>query len=299
MSEMGDYSIVDGFSFSYIDQTFNAEFPKDPVFHYHNAYEIMFILDADNTFFMKDVTYVMNPMQLVIIPPFTIHKIYYKNDTRYRRYVMHFEHDYLLKLFDGDDSNYVRDELRNWAPGVLRLEPKSSSTILGMFSDFERYSNFNDQEGTVKSKILVKIALAKFFMKINDFIKGLISMEQSVHAQDDHVQNDTVKNIITYINDNFKDNITLEKLEKEFFVNRFHLCHRFKEAMGMSIIDFVHIVRVAEAQRLLLQKNVSISNIYDYCGFNNHTHFYRVFKKVTNTTPKEYRSNNRLMSYSE
>lgn len=65
----------------------------------------------------------------------------------------------------------------------------------------------------------------------------------------------------------------------------------FKEAMGVTPIEYVHQLRVQEASRLLLESTMSVTEISDYLGFYDTSHFYRIFKKMMKESPSSYIAN--------
>ena len=69
---------------------------------------------------------------------------------------------------------------------------------------------------------------------------------------------------------------------------------QFQRAAGMRFTDYVHVVRIHEAQKMILSTDKRIAQISEECGFGNVTYFNRVFRKVTEMTPREYRSENRI-----
>ncbi|HHV96245.1 MAG TPA: helix-turn-helix transcriptional regulator [Clostridiaceae bacterium] len=81
----------------------------------------------------------------------------------------------------------------------------------------------------------------------------------------------------------------MESLEKRFHFSKYYLSHIFKQLTGFTIIEYVQHRRIIEAQRMLRYTNKDIIEIGYDCGFNNIQHFYRVFSKITGTTPLHYR----------
>ena len=61
--------------------------------------------------------------------------------------------------------------------------------------------------------------------------------------------------------------------------------------MGISLVNYLQYKRILEAQKLLLNSDMPIIEIGMECGFTSVQHFYRVFKKITGLTPKEYKKN--------
>ncbi|MCI5774782.1 MAG: AraC family transcriptional regulator [Erysipelotrichaceae bacterium] len=92
-----------------------------------------------------------------------------------------------------------------------------------------------------------------------------------------------------YINDHFKENITLEELSDITFVNKYHLVHSFTKFKGISPIQYVIKKRIEEAIMLLTTTDLSIQEIADVVGFSSCSYFTQAFKKSTNLSPIQYR----------
>lgn len=59
----------------------------------------------------------------------------------------------------------------------------------------------------------------------------------------------------------------------------------------MTTWDYINIKRIDKAISLLSTTDETILNIATQCGFNNSANFNRIFKKITQLTPKQYRRN--------
>lgn len=92
-----------------------------------------------------------------------------------------------------------------------------------------------------------------------------------------------------YINNHYKEDITLELLSEKAFMNKYYLVHAFKQYKGISPINYLIRLRIEEAKELLETTNYPISQISDVCGFSSQSYFSQVFKKTTEKTPNEYR----------
>lgn len=65
--------------------------------HYHNTFEVMFLLASENIFFIKDTPLQTARGHMILIPPYTVHNIEYKIHTDYTRYVLYFEAAFFLQ----------------------------------------------------------------------------------------------------------------------------------------------------------------------------------------------------------
>ncbi|MFV0381375.1 MAG: AraC family transcriptional regulator [Breznakia sp.] len=97
------------------------------------------------------------------------------------------------------------------------------------------------------------------------------------------------KFIEQYIDDNFHEDITLEKLSKLTYLNKYYIVHAFKNYKGVSPINYLIAKRIEEAKSLLSTTNYSVSKISDIIGFSSQSYFSQVFKKETNMSPNQYR----------
>jgi AraC-like DNA-binding protein len=99
-----------------------------------------------------------------------------------------------------------------------------------------------------------------------------------------------VMEVVTYINSHYHSDINLGILCKELFINKYYLCHIFKEVTGLSVIDFINTKRLAEAERLLRYSRLNITDVCEAVGFNSISHFIDLFKKSYNNTPRGFRN---------
>jgi AraC-like DNA-binding protein len=67
------------------------------------------------------------------------------------------------------------------------------------------------------------------------------------------------------------------------------MCERFKQDTGRTINEFITLVKVDEAKRMLRVTNNTIAQISDYLAFSSQSYFQNVFKKIEGCTPREYR----------
>jgi len=101
--------------------------------------------------------------------------------------------------------------------------------------------------------------------------------------------NKSVALVKYYINQNFRDHLTLAGLAEIGHINKYYLAHRFKSDIGISPIEYLQQIRVQEAKMLLETTDRSIAMIGELIGFSSLSFFSQSFKRVTNQTPSSYR----------
>ncbi|WP_333792168.1 AraC family transcriptional regulator [Muricomes intestini] len=97
-----------------------------------------------------------------------------------------------------------------------------------------------------------------------------------------------------YIDINFKDELSLDKLATYFHMNKYHLSHRFKKSFGISPMKYWSNVKIENVKQLLALSNYSIIEIASLTGFSSQSYLSQTFKKETGMTPAEYRKNYRI-----
>lgn len=92
-----------------------------------------------------------------------------------------------------------------------------------------------------------------------------------------------------YIDENYSESITLDKLAEIAHVNKYYLSHSFKNEYKVSPIDYLMKRRITEAKALLTSTDFSLTQIAEQIGFGSLPYFSKCFRKVEGTSPNEYR----------
>lgn len=95
--------------------------------------------------------------------------------------------------------------------------------------------------------------------------------------------------IVGYMQENLYTSVTLSDICSRFFMGKSQLCKLFDEQMGEGPIEYYSRMKMAEAKRLLLRDELSISRISDMLGYSSIHNFSRAFKRSVGFSPSEYR----------
>ena len=96
--------------------------------------------------------------------------------------------------------------------------------------------------------------------------------------------------IFKYVNENFDRHITLDEIAGLVSMTVPAFCRFFKKTTGKTFTKMVNEYRVVHATKLLSESQMSISEISFECGFNNFSHFNKLFKEFTGKPASKYRS---------
>lgn len=92
-----------------------------------------------------------------------------------------------------------------------------------------------------------------------------------------------------YIEENYSKGISMELVAEVMNLSPFYFSKIFKKMEGITFIDFLTLLRINKSKELLLDQNLSLKEICFLVGYNDPNYFSRVFKKVTELSPSEYR----------
>lgn len=149
----------------------------------------------------------------------------------------------------------------------------SVSDIFG--NDFNIYNQLTEIE-TLDD---VSLWLAKIYLRIIEFCEKP-KADNKTH----------ITNIMNYIHKNYKKDIDINMLADHVGLSYSHVRKIFNDETGENIVNYINNLRIEEAQRLLRQTDMNVSEIALSLGYNNNQSFNRFFKKYVGITPGEYRN---------
>ena len=93
-----------------------------------------------------------------------------------------------------------------------------------------------------------------------------------------------------YLDEHYRENLSIQEIAQHFFVSPGYLQHRFTELVGCSPKQYLILSRLSAAQHLLLTTRLTIAQVAAECGFSSANNFIRRFSSHFGETPTQYRS---------
>lgn len=101
-------------------------------------------------------------------------------------------------------------------------------------------------------------------------------------------QSEYVNRVLSIITNEYSKPLNLEQLSRSAGIGKSRLCKLLKIETGENFSTILHKQRIAAAKHLLSEDSFSIENISNAVGYSNSSFFFRIFKRITGMTPKEY-----------
>ncbi|RXZ84077.1 AraC family transcriptional regulator [Paenibacillaceae bacterium] len=249
--------------------------------HFHPYYEIYYLISGERIYFIEDRTYNVQAGDLVFIPGNVLHKTQQTGSPHHERVVIYFSHSFITRQF----AALVPFLLGPFHQGnpILRL-PRQEQLII------EQLIRKLIKEIRLKATGFEIVPLHAFFELL--LVAARYVDEQPLLAQPhDTPMHAKISEAVRYINLHFAERISLQALSDRLFISPSHLSRTFKSITGFALTDYVTLTRIKEAQRLLHTTSMNITDIAAAAGFDNVSHFGKMFKKITRVSPREFRKN--------
>ena len=245
--------------------------------HWHNTIEIIYVLKGSLNVTIDTDNFEISERELEIINVDESHSLYSENDNKVLLFQIDpvfFEKYYkdIKNIFfytNSDDKGAQDDE----AYDDLR-------TLLSIIL-CEIVQKQEDYDEAIENT-LIKL----LYHLLNNFHYLIYEKEE---LRDNREQLERYHRISKYIFNNYNNNITLQEIAKKEFLSPHYLSHEIKSATGYTFTDLINQTRVEESVKLLLDSDLSLSEISEEVGFSHTRYFNKNFKLYYNCTPLQYR----------
>lgn len=267
---------IEKFVWRYYINTFTEGWSM-PDFHHHRAVELIHVLDGYGFMkFSSDVEKLGKNNCLLIMP-----------ECRHQFYVDDNHQCTLINL------HFIIDD----TPLTDLNEKEGCSLFPGIVIQNDEYMKFSDsvQLGAVMQRIVSELSnkqkdyalctslcFGELFIELSRVCENHLRSRESASKQ-------LTRKVIDYIDLNLAEDISPKTIAQALHFTPSYLMHMFKDAMDVSLMEYVRIKRIEKSKSLLICSSETISHISQKVGISNSQHFSSLFKKYTSMSPKEYR----------
>jgi two-component system response regulator YesN len=203
----------------------------------------------------------------------------------------------MLRMFALDDACKVLtsffDEVKQGqAYDDYSLKRICQNIVYTATSTLEQYKRLESGGTSSKLKQFKSIDLAHDIAELEHVMTLFITELQSVSTltQGDQQHSILLHQIYEYVQHNYANDISLTEMANHLHMNYSYLSSYFKQRTGENLTTYINRIRVEQAKKLLLDLNLSVSEVSAMTGFSEHNYFSKVFKKITGFTPLEFRN---------
>lgn len=245
--------------------------------HHHDYYELVFYLGNEPMkYYYEGEYYTLNKGNIALCGMFQNHRFCGTDNARFSRVSFSVTSDMLIKSSHEDSNLFnIFNPNQPYFP-VLKMSFEDEVKYMELL---KRYLEFDGLPGQhVMQRALIHVLLASLFR------------DYCVNIQEDTTNYSYMKlvsKILEYVDKNISRWITVDEIAEVVNYSAGYASKIFKFVTGETLNQYILKKRIEHAE-YLIRNGESIVEASEQTGFDNYSYFYKAFKKIKGTSPKEY-----------
>ena len=248
--------------------------------HYPTEFMFYYFIHGSGIVKIDGNHYDIGEGDIVMLTPSELFYCSIEKNKPHERIVLHVN-ETIMKNFSTDCSFLFMPFYKN-ERGVGNRIPAQIVKEFGLDKSFESLLNIVRNPDRTSSTL----AICKTIEVLAQVGKILDSKE--LHDSGHMCENPLVNEVLNFLNNHFREDISISGIASTFNVDKSYLSHLFKEHMGVSLWNYV-IFRRIYLFNSLIKKGHSIEETSRQVGFQNYSNFFRLYKKHMQMTPTQFK----------
>lgn len=215
-------------------------------------------------------TYIIKKDMVILIPKDTPHTYFSSNENPWTIMWLH---------FNGSHAEYYINKFENSFLVELKLE--NSIKLESLFNEI-----LNLLEKGVNEKSLL------FSSQCLNYILSIITFHNDSFIEKIKISRDYLNSAVEFMIKNLEKNLALDDIANAIYLSKSHLSLIFKQETGCSPVEFFIKLKIQHSCSMLKYTDWNIKRIATRFGYEDQYYFSRVFKKIMDVSPSEYRKEN-------
>lgn len=245
--------------------------------HTHDYYEFYFFLEGHAEAQVKSEHYMLTYGDILLVPPRTSHGIFVQDfDLPYRRFDLWISVSFYNRLVaQSPEYSYAIGKAIDEDRHVIHNDRITFNSVLSRL-----FNIVEEEKGDRFGKATqLHISISDLLMYINRLAYEQFSPKK--------ISSDSLyQNICDYIEHNIDEDLKLDTIADHFFLSKYYISHVFKDNIGISLHQYIAKKRLKLAHDAIMGGE-PVSQVYQICGFEDYSSFYRAFKKEYNCSPRK------------
>ena len=244
-------------------------------FHFHDFDKIVLLLAGRVDYSVEDVSYAMQPWDVLLVKHHTIHKAVIDRSTPYDRVIVYLDRRFFERTAPGAGLMDCFDWADRSGQYLLSPDDEQKKALAEAISAYE--SLIGDRQ--LGAQLLRDGCIARLLVHVNR-----LSVSASSSRQGEQASDPKIAQTLSYINENLRSDLSVESLCERVYLSRYHFMRLFKAQTGLTVHAYVRQRRLIHAARLI-REGQSAGQAAAESGFADYSAFHRAFREVFGTSP--------------
>ncbi len=174
--------------------------------------------------------------------------------------------------------DFKSEDFQPFSGNIYRLPPELLPRLAGIFDQLI-------EETQRREAGFQAVAISLFTL-------ALLLFARAVPGNEGKPAQWQLSKVFAFLHSNYQRHFSFKELVKHSGMSQSKLYRSFKTAFGLGPAEYLQILRVTRAVRLLKETSSSNDEIAESCGFYNYSHMWRLFRKHLQCSPTDIRSGN-------
>lgn len=248
----------------------------------HNFWELVYV-DSGAVEIRADHNFItLKQGQIIFHKPNEFHTLCADKKNAANVFVISFECSSETMHFFNEKNMTVPSNLKKYISSIIE---EYNETFFPM--DYEDKKLSIKENPPIGSQQMIKTYLEQFIILLLRHEQDIRNIR--VFPSKESIENHLVSKLLKKIDDNIYNNISVAEICRDMHYSRAYLSKIFKVETDYTILEYAMKQKIKEAKRMIREKNMNFTQISDKLAFDNPHYFSRVFKRVTNMTPTDYK----------
>lgn len=253
--------------------------------HWHESFEIILIKEGNAIFQIGNMEYLVEVGDILFVNQGELHSGYSVNNTKVMFYAIVFDKSVLTYyILDTQQKKLIYPFIEG--KRIFDSLIKNDSENYALFSTII-HSIINEfEQKKIGYELAVKCLLSMLTLQVIRE-KAFTEETSKIYLKENKLER--FKLLFNYIEAHFSEKITVKIAANIVNMSSYHFCKVFKKVTGKTFIEFLNLYRVNEAEDLLRETDLPITQVAEKVGFCNINYFDKIFKKYKRYSPSSSR----------
>ena len=245
--------------------------------HMHGAFELSYVLDGNAKYYHGTEMTILSPGDCVLTNPYEPHSYVAQGDGALMILTVKIHKLFMRRYVERIPKlKFNCRQLQS-----LPLEQKDTVKEYLLRTAISYYSNSASQQFDIVANAMLLMG------KLVSYLEW--ELEENPDSADWELQRNRVQRLVSYIDENYRQKITLSMLAQMEGISTTYLSHFFKKAFGVSFQTYLSMQRFEKALVLMHDKSISIVDICMNCGFSDSRYLEAACQRTFGCSVAEYR----------